>query len=204
MIFWLGWVKSTVCGSGGRWCAIRQGWHSHRNLACFLNLLNRVQSCNDNHLLLGANCEEDHPLMKSYSNHLREEMEQIEEKTLTTEIGGQVVFKFELIPSDMKWMSSHLWELNNCATYFPPFANVNQTHKGAMVLLVALKQHGNHGSTPRDWPLQRKWKSQRKDLKIPWANKEVILQIYCSKQVETRICSSVGEVCWFTQGGAST
>ena len=164
-------------------------------LVCFLNLLNRVQCFNDNHLLLGANCEEDHPLMKSYSNHLREEMEQIEEKTLTTEIGEQVVFKFELIPSDMKWMSSHLRELNNCATYFPPFANVNQTHKGAMVLLVALKQHGNHGSTPRDWPLQRKWKSQRKDLKIPWANKEVILQIYCSKQVETRICSSVGEVC---------
>ena len=35
-------------------------------------------------------------------------MEQIEEKTLTTEIGGQVVFKSEPIPSDMKWMSSHL------------------------------------------------------------------------------------------------
>ena len=34
-------------------------------LVSFLNLLNRVQSCNDNHLLLGANCE-DHPLMKSY------------------------------------------------------------------------------------------------------------------------------------------
>ena len=164
-------------------------------LVSFLNLLNRVQSCDDNNLILGANCEEDNPQMKYYSNHLREEMEQIEENTLTTEIGGQVVFKFELIPSDMKWMSSHLPELNNCATYFPPFANVNQTHKGAMVLLVALKQHGNHGSTPRDWPLQRKWKSQRKDLKIPWANKEVILQIYCSKQVETRICSSVGEVC---------
>ena len=105
--------------------------------------------------------------MKSYSNHLREEMEQIEEKTLTTEIGEQVVFKFELIPSDMKWMSSHLRELNNCATYFPPFANVNQTHKGAMVLLVALKPHGNHSSTPRDWPWQIKWKTQRKDLKIP-------------------------------------
>ena len=30
-------------------------------LACFLNPLNRVLSCNDNHLLLGANCEEDHP-----------------------------------------------------------------------------------------------------------------------------------------------
>ena len=164
-------------------------------LVSFLNPLNRVQSCDDNNLLLGANCEEDHPLMKSYSNHLREEMEQIEEKKLTTKIGEQVVFKFELIPSDMKWISSHLRELNNCATYFPPFANVYQTNKGVMVLLVALKQHGNHGSTLRDWPLQRKWKSQRKDLKIPWANKEVILQIYCSKQVETRICSSVGEVC---------
>ena len=188
-------MKSTVCGSMGRWCAIGKDDTVTAYLVCFLNLLNRVQSCNDNHLLFGANCGEDHPFIKSYSNHLREEMEQIEGKTLTTERGEQVVFKFELIPSDMKWMSSHLRELNNCATYFPPFANVNQTHKGAMVLLVALKQHGNHGSTPRDWPLQRKWKSQRKDLKIPWANKEVILQIYCSKQVETRICSSVGEVC---------
>ena len=101
------------------------------------------------------------------------------------------MFKFELIPSDMKWMSPHLLELNNCATYFPPFANVNQTHKGVMVLLVALMVV--HRETA--WPLLRKWKSQRKDLKIPWANKEVILQIYCSKQVETRICSSVGEVC---------
>ena len=70
-------------------------------------MLNRVQSCDDNNLLLGANFEEDYPLMKSYSNHLREEMEQIEGKTLTTERGEQVVFKFELIPSDMKWMSSH-------------------------------------------------------------------------------------------------
>ena len=110
-------------------------------LVSFLNLLNRVQSCDDNHLLLGDNCEEDHPLMKSYPNHLREEMEHIEGKTLTSERGEQVVFKFELIPSDMKWISSHLRELNNCATCFSPFANVNQTHKRAMVLLVALKQH---------------------------------------------------------------
>ena len=145
------------------WCVILNTLIHYK----FLNVLNRVQSCDDNNLLLGANFEEDYPLMKSYSNHLREEMEQIEEKTLTTEIGGQVVFKFELIPSDMKWMSSHLWELNNCATYFPPFANVNQTHKGAMVLLVALKPLGNHSSTPRDWPWQIKWKTQRKDLKIP-------------------------------------
>ena len=24
---------------------------------------------------------------------------------------------------------------------------------------MASKQHGNHGGTPRDWPLLRKWKS---------------------------------------------
>ena len=29
-------------------------------LVSFLNLLQRVQSCNDNHLILGAKCEEDH------------------------------------------------------------------------------------------------------------------------------------------------
>ena len=98
-------------------------------LVSFLNLLQRVQSCNDNHLILGAICEEDHALMKSYTNHLREEMEEVEGKQLTTERGKQVVFKFELIPSDMKWMSSHSRELNNCATYFSPFANVNQTSK---------------------------------------------------------------------------
>ena len=52
---------------------------------------------------------------------------------------------------------------------------IKQTRKPLVVLLVALKQHGNHGSTLRDWPLQRKWKSRRQDLKIPWVNKEVIL-----------------------------
>ena len=45
--------------------------------------------------------------MKSHSNHLREEMEKVGGKKLTNERRKQVVFKFELIPSDMKWMSSH-------------------------------------------------------------------------------------------------
>ena len=71
--------------------------------------------------------------MKSYSNHLKEEMEQIEGKTLTTKRGEQAVFKFELIPSDIKWMSSHSRELNNCPTYFSLFANnVHQTNKGTI------------------------------------------------------------------------
>ena len=107
-------MKSTVCDSGVDGVPFGKDDTVTASLVCFLNLRNRVQGCNDNHLLLGANCEEDHPLMKSYSNHLREEMEQIEEKTLTTEIGEQVVFKFELIPSDMKWMSSHSLLLTVC------------------------------------------------------------------------------------------
>ena len=41
-------------------------------LVSFLNLLNRVQSCNKNHLLLGPNCEEDHPLMKAYTHWHRQ------------------------------------------------------------------------------------------------------------------------------------
>ena len=56
-------------------------------------------------------------------------MEEMKGKQLTTERGQQVVFKFELIPSDMKRMSSYSGELHNCATYFSPFANVNQTSK---------------------------------------------------------------------------
>ena len=66
-------------------------------LVSFINLLQRVQSCNDNHLLLGANiCEEDHVLMKSYSSHLASEMREIEGKTLATPQGKQVIFRFEL------------------------------------------------------------------------------------------------------------
>ena len=50
--------------------------------------------------------------MKSHTHHLRKEMEEVEGKQLTTEGAKQVVFKFELILSDMKWMSSHSGELN--------------------------------------------------------------------------------------------
>ena len=94
-----------------------------------LNLLNRVQSCNDNHLLMGANSAEDTPLMKQYTKHLVQEMELMEGAKLTTDQGHVVEFRFQLIPSDMKWVSSMSGELNNCAIYFSPFANVNQTNK---------------------------------------------------------------------------
>ena len=41
----------------------------------------------------------------------------------------ELEFRFQLIPADMKWLSSMSGELNNCAIYFSPFANVNQTDK---------------------------------------------------------------------------
>lgn len=91
----------------------------------FLNLLNRVQSCNENHLLLGANCVEEHPLMKGYTKLLTQEMEKLENKSCTTPKGDQVKFRFKLI-------STFSGELNNAATDFSPFANVNQTNKNTI------------------------------------------------------------------------
>lgn len=78
---------------------------------------------------MGANCAEDTPLMKQYTKHLVEEMKRIEGTKLTTDQGHVVEFRFQLIPADMKWLSSMSGELNNCAIYFSPFANVNQTDK---------------------------------------------------------------------------
>jgi hypothetical protein len=64
-------------------------------LVSFLNLLQGVQSCTNNHLLLGADCAEDHPLMMSYTKRLTKEMEEMEATHLKTERGHEVSFKFE-------------------------------------------------------------------------------------------------------------
>ena len=50
---------------------------------------------------------------------------------------------------------------------------IKQTREPLVVSLVALCNMVTT-AVQRDWPLQRKWKSQRKH-NIPWANKEVIL-----------------------------
>lgn len=81
-------------------------------LDSFLNLLN-----NEHHLLLGANCTEDDPLMKAYTEQLSTEMEAIEGKHFTTARGYQVRFLFKFFPSDMKCFSG---ELPNAAEYFSP------------------------------------------------------------------------------------
>ena len=78
---------------------------------------------------MGANLAEDHPLMIEYTKHLKDEMADIEGKTLQTKNGHTVVFKFKLIPCDMKWAATMSGELNNCAHYFSTFANVHQDNK---------------------------------------------------------------------------
>lgn len=91
-------------------------------------MLKRAQSCDENYLLTGANCSEDHPLMKQYTICLSEEMDDLEGKTVTTPNGHKVVFKFKLIPGVMMWVASMSGELNNCAQYFSTFANVKKKY----------------------------------------------------------------------------
>ena len=126
-------------------------------LVSFLNLLNRVQSCNDNHLLLGANCVEDHPLMKAYTELLTKEMEELEKKTCKTPRGHSVKFKFKLIPADMKWISTFSGELNNAATYFSPFANVSQSNKSTIGGSI-----GGTDATWQPWNYQDRLKTVKK------------------------------------------
>ncbi|KAK3742180.1 hypothetical protein QZH41_012076 [Actinostola sp. cb2023] len=71
----------------------------------FLNILDGVQSCDNNFVLLGANCDETHPLMFEYTKQICNEMKQIEQKTYEVQ-GKQIKFECLLIPSDQKWIAS--------------------------------------------------------------------------------------------------
>jgi ribosomal protein L35 len=110
-------------------------------LISFLNLGNRVASCEDNFLVLGANCKEDHPVMIKYAKQIKDEIALIESKTY--HIPGhelEIKFVFELVPADMKWIATFSGELCNSATYNSSFANVTSR-------LTDLKNiHGSMGS----------------------------------------------------------
>lgn len=64
--------------------------------------LNRVHSCNDNHLLMGANCAEDVPLTRS-AKIFEGRNGGNGGKKMTTEQGHKDEFRFALILADMKW-----------------------------------------------------------------------------------------------------
>ena len=80
-----------------------------------MNLLDGVQSCDNNYLLMRANCDETHELMYDYTKHVVQEMAQIEEKEYEVR-GKRISFQCKLVPSDQKWMASMAGEPNNAAT----------------------------------------------------------------------------------------
>lgn len=63
-----------------------------------------MASPHDNFLLLGANCKEDHLIVKQFTQQLASKIEEIEKKTYTVS-DNQVTFTFELISSDMKFLA---------------------------------------------------------------------------------------------------
>ena len=93
-------------------------------LLSFLNVGERVASCNENHLIFGANCPEEHPSVIEYGKQLKKDIERIEKSSYMIE-NQRVTFAFELLPADMKWLAFVSGELPNSAKYFSSFANVS-------------------------------------------------------------------------------
>ena len=63
----------------------------------FLNLEGRVASCNDNHLIFGANCREAHQAAICYCRKLVADIAYIESHTFSIAGHNNVKFEFELI-----------------------------------------------------------------------------------------------------------
>lgn len=97
-------------------------------LVSFLNSGDRITSQNENFLLAGANCAEDHICMKRYCRKLLSDIHIIESKEYFVN-EHKVTFSFEMVPSDMKWLASFSGELSNASFYFSSFANVNRDNK---------------------------------------------------------------------------
>ena len=140
--------KVSVGGDGapfGKWDE-SMSW-----LVSFLNVGARVASPNDNFLLFGANCKEDHPAVRQFTKQLASQIEEIEKKTYTVS-GVQVTFSFELVPSDMKFLCFINGELNNSAYYFSSFANVSKAD--------CITLNCKFGTTPdcnwKPWPYQQR------------------------------------------------
>ena len=94
-------------------------------LVSFLNVGSRVASPNDNFILFGANCKEDHKVVQIFTKQLLSDIVRIESKTYLLN-NREVTFRFELVPSDMKFLAFLNGQLSNAATYFSSFANVSK------------------------------------------------------------------------------
>jgi hypothetical protein len=83
-------------------------------LVSFLNVGKHIQSERDNFLVCWANCSENHPSMNQYANKLMQDIAHIETQSYIIS-GFNCQFTAELVPSDMKWLSTMSGELNNAA-----------------------------------------------------------------------------------------
>lgn len=86
-----------------------------------------IQNESDNFLLCGANCSERHATI-IYAKKLTHHILHIQKQSYIID-GFNTTFTVELLPSDMKWLSTVAGELNNAAYYFSPFGNVNSDNK---------------------------------------------------------------------------
>jgi len=100
-------------------------------LVSFLNVGPRVASPNDNFLLFGANCKEDHKVVTRFTKKIAADIEGIEKKTYTV-MGKDVTFSYDLLPGDMKFLAYINGELSNSAKYFSSFANVCQEESSSL------------------------------------------------------------------------
>ena len=89
--------------------------------------------------------------MRLFTKQLSSKIEEIENNTYTVS-GMQVTFSFELVPSDIKFLSFINGELNNAATYFSSFANVSKED--------CMSLEGKFRTTPdckwKPWPYKQR------------------------------------------------
>ena len=95
-------------------------------MVSFLNAGSRVASPNDNFLLFGSNCKEDHKVVELFTKQLMSDIQKIESEVYTV-LDIQLSFSFELVPSDMKFTAFLNGELSSAAAYFSSFANVSHS-----------------------------------------------------------------------------
>lgn len=68
-------------------------------LISFINVTTRVACCNDNFLLCGSNCKEDHTAMVTFATQLTKSISVIESKQYKDIVDGVTIsIKFELVP----------------------------------------------------------------------------------------------------------
>ena len=90
-LIWFGEKGAFKVSFGGDGAPFGKWDESMSCLVSFLNVGARVASPNDNFLLFGANCKEDHPAVRLFTKQLASQIEEIEQKTYTVS-GVQVTF----------------------------------------------------------------------------------------------------------------